>query len=201
MNAEPTSTLTTAEAEPTSAFTPVPVWVFVAFFLAFFCAAVAFDRNGGWWFDPKLYSPYRSPEDLVCFRPAGPPNPLESGRRVYETTCALCHQPDGMGKPGQFPPLVGSEWVNAQGDNRIVLIPLFGLAGPIDVKGQQGNQSMTALGGSLRDQQIADALSYVRNTWGNKAPFVPVEKVKAARAEFPNRTQPMTADELKKRSE
>jgi mono/diheme cytochrome c family protein len=60
---------------------------------------------------------------------------------------------------------------------------------------------MTPLGGSLSDQQIADALSYVRNSWGNKAPFVSTEKVKAARAEFPNRTQPMTADELKKRPE
>ncbi|HEY6167065.1 MAG TPA: cytochrome c, partial [Verrucomicrobiae bacterium] len=105
-----------------------------------------------------------------------------------------------MGKPGQFPPLVGSEWVNAKGANRVIPIPLFGLTGPIVVKGQEWNQSMTAMGGSLSDSDIAAALSYVRNSWGNKAPFVTPEQVKAVRAELGNHG-PMTAEDLKKRPE
>ena len=52
-------------------------------------------------------------------------------------SAALCHGVDGSGKPGQAPPLAGSEWVNAKGHNRLAHIPLPGISGPVTVKGSR----------------------------------------------------------------
>ena len=198
MNAELESTIAMPEAEPTSALTPVPVWLFMATLLAFLFAAVSFDRSGGWFFAANLYPPFRSPEEVAAVQPPKEGDPTVRGKVVFEATCALCHQVDGKGKPGQFPPLAGSDWVNAAGVNRVIRIPLYGLTGPLKVSGQDWNVSMTALGGSLSDADIAAALSYARNAWGNKAPFVTPDQVKKIRAEVGNRMQPYTADELLK---
>jgi mono/diheme cytochrome c family protein len=196
MNAELKPTIVVPEAEPTSTLTTLPIWLIVVTLLLLFWGAVSFDKRGGW-FEPKVYGPYVSVPDVERFqpRPRGGPN-LSRGKVVFEGTCALCHNADGMGKPGQFPPLAGSEWVNAPGANRLIRIPLVGLAGPIKVKGQDWNLAMTAMGASLSDEDLAAVLSYIRQAWGNKASPVTAEQVKAIRAELGNRTQPLTADEL-----
>ena len=196
MNAELKTTIVVPEAEPTSTLTTLPIWLIVVMLLLLFWGAVSFDKRGGW-FEPKVYGPYVSVPDVERFqpRPRGGPN-LSRGKVVFEGTCALCHNADGMGKPGQFPPLAGSEWVNAPGANRLIRIPLVGLAGPIKVKGQDWNLAMTAMGASLSDEDLAAVLSYIRQAWGNKASPVTAEQVKAIRAELGNRTQPLTADEL-----
>jgi mono/diheme cytochrome c family protein len=195
MNADLNPT-TAPEAEPTSTFATLPIWLVVVMLLLLLGAAVSFDRRGGW-FEPKVYGPYTSVADLERFQPRarGGVN-LSRGKAMYEKTCALCHNTDGMGKPGQFPPLAGSEWVTAPGPNRLIRIPLIGLAGPIKVKGQDWNLAMTAMGASLSDDDLAAVLSYIRQAWGNKAPPVTAEQVKAIRAELGNRTQPLSADEL-----
>jgi len=195
MNAE-LKTTSTIESEPTSTLTTLPMWLVVLMLLLLFWGAMSFDRRGGW-FEPKVYGPYVSVPDLERFQPRdrGGPN-LPRGKVVFEMTCALCHNSDGMGKPGQFPPLAGSEWVNAPGANRVLRIPLVGLSGPIKIKGQEWNLAMPAMGAALSDDDLAAALSYIRQAWGNKAPPVTAEKVKAIRAELGNRAQPMSADEL-----
>ncbi len=107
---------------------------------------------------------------------------IERGRRVFMQTCFACHQPDGKGLPGIFPPLAGSDFLLADHD-RPVRIVTKGLTGPITVKGAAFNNVMPPQ--VLTDQQIADVLTYVTNSWGNTATPYTVEdvrKVKAAEA-------------------
>ena len=123
------------------------------------------------------------------------------GKVLYEQNCALCHNPDGMGKLAQAPPLAGSEWVLAAGVNRLIRIPQVGLAGPIEVKGQLWNLNMAAMGVMYPDEDLAAVLSYIRNAWGNKASVVTAEQVKKVRTELAGRSQPYAPDELKKEAE
>jgi mono/diheme cytochrome c family protein len=94
--------------------------------------------------------------------------------------------------------LAGSEWVITTGANRLIHIPQVGLAGPIKVKGQDWNLNMAGMGAAYSDQQLADVLSYIRNSWGNQAPEVTAEQVNKVRAEIGGRSQPYTAEELMK---
>ena len=83
-----------------------------------------------------------------------------------------------MGKPGQAPPLAGSEWVNAKGVNRLAHIPLAGLNGPLKVEGKEWNLNMAAMGAALSDADLAAVLTYIRTSWGNKAGEVTADDVK-----------------------
>ena len=143
---------------------------------------------------PKLvYLPYRSYAEIP--KPGG--IDTETGRRVYNTACAPCHQPSGMGTPGMFPPLAGSEWATAEGHQRIIRIVLNGLSGPIDVAGAQFNNVMVPWRDVMKDEDIAAVLTFVRSEWGNKGDAVPVEEVNAVRKITEGRGIPWTADELK----
>jgi cytochrome c oxidase cbb3-type subunit 2 len=123
------------------------------------------------------------------------------GRAVYGSLCGLCHGNDGLGKPGQVPPLAGSEWVNAKGVQRLARISLAGLNGRIQVGGRDWNLSMAAMGAALSDADLADVLTYVRQSWGNQAGAVTADEVLAVRAAIGARPQPMTGDQLKSVSE
>lgn len=121
----------------------------------------------------------------------------QMGKRIFLANCAACHQPTGQGIPGQYPPLAGSEW--AQGnEERIIRIVLHGLNGPLVVEGKEFNNVMAPLGGVLKDEQIANVLSYIRSEWGNKAPEVQPETVSKVRGETASRNTYWTADELHK---
>jgi mono/diheme cytochrome c family protein/glucose/arabinose dehydrogenase/lysophospholipase L1-like esterase len=111
------------------------------------------------------------------------------GGEVYhrEAHCATCHQPDGKGLDPAFPPLVGTPWVTGS-EERLIKITLHGLWGKIEVNGKvydpaNGVPPMTPFGSMLTDEEIAAVLTYVRNSWGNKAePVLPatVKKVREA---------------------
>lgn len=117
------------------------------------------------------------------------------GLAVYSRTCIACHGPDGKGVPGAFPPLDGADWLT--GDPTIpARIVLGGLQGPIEVKGQK-YQNIMPPHTDLKDGEIADVLTYVRQTWGNDATAVTEAMIKETRAKFSSRTQPWTAAELK----
>ena len=124
-------------------------------------------------------------------------SPRDLGKRVFTNTCMACHQANGQGVPGAFPPLAGSEWL-AGSEERIIRIVLQGLHGPITVAGKDFNSAMASLGGVLKDEQIANALTYVRSEWGNSAPEVKPETVARIRAETAGRTAPWTPEELLK---
>jgi len=176
----------------------VPMWLVVATLVLLFLSAWYFDSRGGW-FDPKVYGPYVSVSDLDRFQPqvGGEIWPTR-GKFLFEQNCGNCHNTDGLGKPGQAPPFAGSEWVLAPGVNRLIRIPQVGLAGPVEVKGQQWNLNMAGMGAPYSDEDLAAVLSYIRKSWGNQASVVTPEQVKKVRADVGNRSQPYTADELKK---
>ncbi len=119
----------------------------------------------------------------VATEPQGPPQEVtqkvEAGKQVYTQYCLACHQADGNGVQGAFPPLSQSDWVN--GDNtRLITVLLNGLQGPIEVKGQQYN-SMMPTHSFLSDEQIADVLTYVRNSFDNDGGEITLEEVKKTR--------------------
>lgn len=191
------SPATAAAAEPRASRAPVPIWLIVLPLLIFYWGMIYFDRYGGW-FDPQVYAPYRSLEQVMAWQPvSGAPTPFTIGKAVYlKPTCVACHQTDGKGTPGQFPPLAGSDWVNEPDPGRLIRIVLNGLNGPIQVGGQAYNNVMVPWKDVLTDEEIAAVLTYVRNEWGNRAPEITPERVKAVRAAIKARSAPFTADEL-----
>jgi mono/diheme cytochrome c family protein len=193
-NASPTQNLH-HEAEPKAGVAAMPIWLLISLLVIFFFSGLYFDARGGW-FSPQVYAPYESPAQLALFQPSGDDGGIGRGKVVYEQVCALCHGTDGAGKPGQAPPFAGSEWVVADSVGRLVRIPLQGLNGPIKVKGVEWNLAMPAMGAALSDEDLAALLSYMRNSWGNKASIVTPEQVKAIRTATASRTQPWTGSEL-----
>lgn len=196
MSAEPNKPINAGDTgEPKAASKPLPVWLFVALLVLLYWGMIYFDQRSGW-FDPHVYTPFRTYAQLEeCQPPSG--NPMVArGKVVYENICALCHNVDGTGKPGQAPPFVGSEWVTGV-PARMIQIPLTGLNGPISVAGKDWALAMPAMGAGLSDDDLAAVLTYIRTTFGNKASDITPEQVKAIRAKLASHSQPSTADELK----
>ena len=105
---------------------------------------------------------------------------LVAGGTLYKTYCMGCHQAEGQGIPGTFPPLAKSDYLIAD-KSRAIETVLNGLTGPIEVNGQRYNGVMPPMG-HLKDDQIADILSYVRHSWGNEGDAVSTADVAAVRA-------------------
>jgi mono/diheme cytochrome c family protein len=171
-------------------------------FVMLFWGMWYFDSHGGW-FDPDVYAPFANHKELEVWQPVSAgPNPMVHGEWIYhkKPTCVACHQPDAKGTPGQYPPLVGSEWIKEPEPGRIIRIVLNGLNGPIDVNGKSFNASMVPWKDTLSDEDIADVLTYVRQNkaWGINAPEVKAAQVKAVREKIASRSAPFTADELLK---
>lgn len=117
-----------------------------------------------------------------------------NGSEIF-TRCAACHQSTGLGVPGAYPPLAGSEWLlnNPEVPIRIVL---HGLQGPITVKGASFNNAMTPFGDQLSDAEIAAVISYERSSWGNKAAPITAAQVKAVRDATKSQTTPWKPADL-----
>jgi mono/diheme cytochrome c family protein/glucose/arabinose dehydrogenase len=104
-----------------------------------------------------------------------------AGHEIYhrEGFCGTCHQPNGAGLPAAgFPPLADSYWVTGNED-RLIKLTLHGLMGPLELNGVKytGQVPMTPFGGMLDDKQMAEVLTYVRNSFGNQAAPVSPESV------------------------
>lgn len=111
---------------------------------------------------------------------AAPKAGAVDGAQVYAGKCAGCHQGNGAGVAGVFPPLANSPWVTGS-DTRLVQILLHGIQGPIEVLGTTYNGLMPAWK-SLPDEELAAVATYVRSNFGNSATPVTVEVVAAERA-------------------
>lgn len=116
------------------------------------------------------------------------------GRQVF-MTCTTCHQANGQGIPGTYPPLAGSEIANGPVELPIAIV-LHGLNGPITVEGKTFNNVMTPWGPVFNDTQIAAVLTYVRSQWGNTGGPVTAAQVAAVRAKTSSRTTMWTWAEL-----
>ena len=117
--------------------------------------------------------------------PGGPKTKAERivlGRRLFNSICAACHQPTGQGRPNLFPPLAGSDYLNAD-KSRAIKIVIFGRQGEVVVNGMKFNNNMPSF--PLSDDNIANALTFVYNSFGNSGFEVKPEEVKALRSQKP----------------
>lgn len=183
------------KTEPTERFMPMPLFLVVVISgLAFWAGIYLIKFSGG--FDPFAYDENVGPGQAVAA--AGPVeyDPLKAGKRFFTKNCTVCHQASGMGLPGAYPPLVGSEWVQGPKD-LVIRIVLLGLQGPMTVEGQQYNNVMTAFG-SASDRDLAAVLTYIRTSpeFNNNVEAVTEEDVARVRAEVGNRTEPWHAPDL-----
>lgn len=140
-----------------------------------------------WSIHEPLSAPVREAGIVAAAQPEG-------GEGVYKTVCVTCHQADGKGMPGAFPPLAGSSWVAGDPETPIRIV-LKGLGGSIEVNGVTFNSMMPPPVG-LDDKKIADVLTFVRSSFGNQASAVTVEQVAKVRAEIESRTTQWSAAEL-----
>jgi len=194
------SVLETEESEPTARHDRIPVWPIAMLVLFAFWGGFYFKARGGR-FNPQVYEPFRSIEQVDACQPRISEGDLFArGKRVYQTYCQVCHQANGQGTPGQFPPLAGSEWVLAKSPNRIINLLLNGGQGQIEVKGQiYGSATMPAWKDWLKNEDIAAVLTFIRQNqdWGNFASEVSPTQVQTVRNEIAGRSEPFTAEELK----
>ena len=107
---------------------------------------------------------------------------MERGKQVFLTSCFACHMANGEGLPGIFPPVAKSDYLKAD-KSRAIRAVTRGLSGPIVVNGQTYNNMMPPQ--ELDDEQTANVLTYIMNSWGNDYGTVSVDDVRRARAENP----------------
>ena len=117
---------------------------------------------------------------LSAFLQTDKPANYEAGKKVYQQACMACHMADGKGIAGLNPPLAGTDWVTGD-KKRLINVILKGLETPIEVNGEEYVVPMPGQP-QLSDVQIADVLTYVRNSFGNKATAITAAEVKAQRA-------------------
>lgn len=130
-------------------------------------------------------------------------DPMVLGKRNYDTVCATCHQQNGLGVEGIYPPLANSDWVTGSAD-RVIRVVAHGLKGPITVQGKQyGAAAMPAFarvpnsGYNWNEERIAAVLTYIRASWGNAAEPITADQVSAVLQQEGPRAE-WTAEELAK---
>jgi len=177
---------------------PLSPWLVGAFMLSLFVGGLYLAFNSGG-FRSDVYE-----SDAVSWAGGGaqasaaPVDPKIVGKRLYSQNCVVCHQGNGQGVAGQFPPLAGSEWVNGNdkhGENHLVLLMLHGHQGPMTVMGGNYNNAMPQWK-QLTDDQIAAVLTYIRSDWGNNASPIDPAFVAGIRSEHKEQSDPWTQSQL-----
>jgi mono/diheme cytochrome c family protein len=102
------------------------------------------------------------------------------GASVYSTNCSSCHQAQGQGVSGTFPPLAGNPAVTGPAA-AVITIVKDGKSGPITVKGVSYNGQMPSWKATLSNDDIAAVVTYIRSSWGNHASAVTAAQVSAAK--------------------
>ncbi len=106
---------------------------------------------------------------------------VAGGEKIFSVYCATCHQKDGKGASGRFPPLTGTDWVTGD-KKRLIGIVLNGMQGSIVVNGETYINAMPQHG-FLSDDEIANVLTYIRQNFGNRASEVKPDEVRRFRKE------------------
>jgi mono/diheme cytochrome c family protein len=172
------------EWEPERAETrvPVPTWAWVVSLAA---AAWAMFYAVGEWRPPSefaatpTYAAWAAPRPSTAERAAAG----DLGAGLYRTTCANCHQANGEGVPGGYPPLVGDPVVTAPNPEQHIEVTLFGLAGRV-INGVRYSAQMPTWAGQLSDTEIAVVINHERTNWGNSAPMITPGDVARVRAAY-----------------
>jgi nitrite reductase (NO-forming) len=108
------------------------------------------------------------------------PQQIAAGKAIFSTTCFACHQSEGQGIPGAFPPLAKSDYLNSN-PKRAIDVVLRGLSGEITVNDNKINSVMPSQ--NLTEDEIANVLTYVYNSWGNNKTVVTPAMVKAQKSQ------------------
>ncbi len=112
-----------------------------------------------------------------------PSDAMAAGEALFLANCAVCHQPTGVGLPGAFPPLSGSDSFRKLTPRDIATNVLRGRMGKITANGVEYNNIMPAMI-QLNDQDVAHVTTYVLNSWGNQGGALTIDEVSALRAEL-----------------
>jgi mono/diheme cytochrome c family protein len=188
--------------EPRAGLEPLSLWLIAVYGLAIFFGGAYLGRFSGNFSGDSLDP--RSVGSLT--KKQGPQGPggtgpelsqADRGKKIFSANCATCHQANGLGVAGQYPPLAGSEYVNG-GTRRLGMIVLKGLQGPLTVKGQSyGTAVMQPWDKTLTDAKIADVLTYIRQEWGNKGGPVNAAQITGLRKELQSHPDSFTEADLK----
>jgi mono/diheme cytochrome c family protein len=188
--------------EPRVGLEPLSIWLIAVYGLAIFLGGAYLGRYSGNFSGDGL-DPLGGPPPAKK-NVAGPGSaeqqtelsPHDRGKKIFAANCQTCHQANGLGVPGQYPPLAGSEFTTG-GSQRPAMIVLKGLQGPVTVKGQKfGTAVMQPWDKTLTDQRIADVLTYERSEWGNNASPVTKEQIAALRKELANHPESYTEPDI-----
>ena len=176
---------------------PLSPWLVGAFMLSLFVGGLYLAYHSGG-FRSDVYESNAVNWAGGGTQASAPADPKVVGKRLYSQNCVVCHQANGQGVAGQFPPLAGSEWVvsdSKHGQNHLVLLMLHGHQGPMQVKGAGYNNAMPQWK-QLTDEQIASILTYIRSDWGNSAPAVDPSFVAGIRSAHKDQSDPWTQAQL-----
>ncbi|HKY92063.1 MAG TPA: copper-containing nitrite reductase [Nevskiaceae bacterium] len=105
---------------------------------------------------------------------------IKAGEAHFTGTCSVCHQNNGEGMPDVFPPLAKADYLLAD-KQRAIGVVINGVSGPITVNGKSYNSVMPPMS-QLNDDEVANILTYVLNSWGNSGGVVSAEEVRSVRA-------------------
>lgn len=189
--------------EPRVGLEPLSIWLIAVYGLAIFLGGAYLGRYSGNFSGDGL-DPLGGPppaKKTAAGAPAGGEQtavltPHDRGKKIFSANCQTCHQANGLGTPGQYPPLAGSEFTTG-GSERPAMIVLKGLQGPVTVKGQKfGTAVMQPWDKTLTDQRIADVLTYERSEWGNNASPVTAEQIAALRKQLANHPESFTEPDI-----
>lgn len=117
-------------------------------------------------------------------------NEMASGEKTYYRYCSACHQLDGQGASGRFPPLVGTEWVTGDKE-RLIKVVINGMEGSLEIEGEVYNGVMPQHS-FLKNEEIADVLTYIRTNFGNEASDISVAEVEEFRKVQQLNGEPLT---------
>ena len=180
--------------DPGENSSPMPVFIlFVFAALCFWGGIYLVEHSGG--FSKNAYAFDYDPNAKVA---AIQVSLFDRGRKIYNAQCVACHQTNGMGVTGVYPPLSGSEWVLGH-QEVLARILINGLNGPLEVLGNQYNGNMPAFGPAglnLKPLDIASVLTYIRQEWGNVESDFAEETMKQYMDMYSARTTPWNAEEL-----
>ena len=180
---------------PAEGFSLLPIVLIFLFAGVCFWGGIYIVNHGGD-FRWDAYDPDYVYHDAVASIPEK--SLFEIGQKIFTNQCVQCHQADGQGVIGVYPPLVASQWVTGH-QEVLARILINGMNGKVLVLGKTYNGNMPAFGPSglnLKAKQIAGVLTYIRQEWGNAASEVTEATMLNYMEQYSPRTTPWTADEL-----
>ncbi|HET6528446.1 MAG TPA: cytochrome c [Balneolaceae bacterium] len=173
--------------EPSRAETPAPVptwaWVLLLAIIGWSMVYIAQQWNPPAEFAASPTYSFYSPQPTAA-EPVEKPSAkvtANAGATLYRTSCATCHQANGMGIPGAFPPLAGDPVVTDDDPTHHIKIVLFGLQNKA-INGVEYSAVMPAFSEQLSDEEVAAIINHERTSWGNDAPTITAKDVQKVRA-------------------